>query len=69
MKPRRFLIIKIQTAQLSKVELHSSNIENSLKINFIKGDNTWHVTNEHAIMYIGDQDSCKTYINYTQPSA
>ena len=46
-------------------ELFSNQGSNNdeLKLKFDKLENNWHVMKEHAIMYIGDELTCKTYIN------
>ena len=37
--------------------------EKSLKLKYNKQDNTWVVLKGHSIMFMGQQEQCKTYMN------
>ncbi|SHJ40829.1 hypothetical protein SAMN04488028_10113 [Reichenbachiella agariperforans] len=37
--------------------------DKKLKLKFSKEDNSWLVLKGHSIMFIGQQDQCKTYIS------
>lgn len=41
----------------------SKRNEASLKLKFDKQDKTWLVLKGHSIMFMGQEDQCKTYIN------
>ena len=33
------------------------------KLKYMKLDNTWHVLKGHVIMFVGDEQVCRNYIN------
>jgi hypothetical protein len=37
--------------------------EKGMKLKFIKEDNSWVVLKGHSILFIGEQDKCKAYMN------
>lgn len=39
------------------------NNPNGLKLTFSKEENNWRVTKGHVIMYLGDEEQCKNYMN------
>lgn len=44
------------------------NNPNDLKLRFSKRENNWRVTKGHAIMYLGDEEQCKNYMNNIKES-
>lgn len=48
---------------LSSLFSKNKNNEKSLKLKFDKQDNTWVVLKGHSIMFMGQEDQCRTYMS------